>query len=93
MSIILQSPSSLRSLLPSASATNIPARSKILQLHQRLDGYTGICHGGFLSATLDHTMAILARAYPGGKDAYTKNLQINFQNHCLPRELYFVALG
>ncbi len=44
-----------------------------------LDGYEGICHGGFLSATLDHTMAVLARAYPGGKDAYTKCLRIEFQ--------------
>ena len=48
-------------------------------INSGLDGYAGICHSGFLSATLDHTIAILARAYPGGKDAYTKNLQIDFQ--------------
>lgn len=88
MSIILQNPSSLRSLLPSASATTIPGRSKILLLHQQRPRWL---HRNlprrFLSATLDHTMAILACAYPGGKDAYTKNLQINFQ-----KELYFVAL-
>ena len=44
-----------------------------------LDGYEGICHGGLLSAALDHTMAVLAGAYPGGKHAYTKHLQIEFQ--------------
>lgn len=46
-----------------------------------LDGYEGICHGGFLSATLDHTMAVLARAYPGAKNAYTKCLRIEFRKH------------
>ena len=35
MSIILQNPSSLRSLLPSAPATTTPGRSKILLLHQQ----------------------------------------------------------
>ena len=44
-----------------------------------LDGHRGVCHGGLLLAMLDHTMAVLARAYPGGINTYTKCLRIDLQ--------------
>ena len=43
-----------------------------------LDGHDGVCHGGFLSAALDHAMGSLARAYPAGTSIYTKYLHIDF---------------
>ena len=43
-----------------------------------LDGHLGISHGGFLSSAVDHTMGNVARACPGGVDAFTKYLHVSF---------------
>lgn len=44
-----------------------------------LEGHSGICHGGFLSATMDHAMGCLARASSHGLNIYTKYLHVDFQ--------------
>lgn len=48
-------------------------------LEMGLEGYDGICHGGFLSMAMDHAIGSLARASSGGMNAYTRHLQVDFQ--------------
>ncbi len=44
-----------------------------------LEGNEGVCHGGFLSAAVDHAMGCLARAYSTGLKIYTRYLHVDYQ--------------
>ncbi|MCJ1455697.1 hypothetical protein MMC28_006053 [Mycoblastus sanguinarius] len=60
-------------------ASNLGELLTFYTLGSGLDGYGGICHGGFLSTAIDHAMGTLARNYPGGNDTYTKYLHVDFK--------------
>ena len=70
----------------SASTIDDPLNLGELQvfccLSDGVEGHNGICHGGFLSALIDHFMGLLAHLYPGGASTFTRYIHVDFRKQC-----------